>query len=272
MIPDQFQNVSKAFSRQSSSFDETEAHNEILQWMRKQIHAHCLKYFSPGNRILELNCGTGIDAVFFAEHGMQVHATDIAEGMLEELNKKIDQKNLRDKITTQQCSFTELPSISNYNFDHIFSDFGGLNCVKDIEQVIMQFKKLLKPGGTVTLVIMPPVCPWELMLALKGNFKTGLRRLKKNGSDSQLEGLNFKSYYFSPAYIISCFGNEYSKLELQGLGSFVPPPYLDRFPQKYPKLFHRLKKLDEKFYHTFPFNRWADHFILTMKLENSGNV
>src|SRR5436190_17085943 len=124
-----FQNVSTAFSRQSSTFDSTEEKNQILQWMRDQIHAHCLRHFKPGDSILELNCGTGIDAVFFAEHGMNVHATDISEGMLNELRKKISEKNLEGKITTQKCSFTELNFVVDKKFDCIFSDFGGLNCV-----------------------------------------------------------------------------------------------------------------------------------------------
>lgn len=84
-----FQNVSAAFSRQSSSFDDIEENNEILQWMRMQIHAHCSRHFKPGDHILELNCGTGIDAVFFAEQGMKVHATDLSDGMLGELKKII---------------------------------------------------------------------------------------------------------------------------------------------------------------------------------------
>jgi len=272
MNPQQTDPVSIAFSRQSSSFDSIEANNEILQWMRKQIHAHCMRHFKTGNSILELNCGTGIDAVFFAGQGMRVHATDIADGMLHELRKKISEKNLSENISTENCSFTELRNLSKNNFDHIFSDFGGLNCVKEIDRVITSFDDLLKPGGTVTLVIMPPFCPWELALLFKGNFKTAFRRLKKNGAESHLEGEHFMSYYFSPKKIISCFGKKYSLLELQGLGSFVPPPYLDTFPQNHRGLFNKLKRLDEKWSHNFPFNRWADHFILTMKKKNSDQV
>ncbi|CAN5537068.1 class I SAM-dependent methyltransferase [soil metagenome] len=272
MNSSQINHVSEAFSRQASTFDNIEEHNEILQWMRKQIHAHCMRHFKKGNQILELNCGTGIDAVFFAEQGMKVHATDIAAGMLNELRKKIEIKNLGKNISLQQCSFTELHNIEQKNFDHIFSDFGGLNCVKEIDKVIASFTSLLKPGGTVTLVIMPPVCPWEMLLAMKGNFKTAFRRLKKGGAESHLEGEHFMSYYFSPQYIISCFGKEYKKMELQGLGSVVPPPYLHAFPKKHPLLFRQLKKWDEKLCHTFPFNRWADHFILTMKLKSSKHV
>jgi cyclopropane fatty-acyl-phospholipid synthase-like methyltransferase len=249
--------------------------------MRNQIHNHCMRHFKPGNHILELNCGTGIDAIFFAEQGMNVHATDISDGMLNELREKISSKNLGEKITTQQCSFTELEKIGIRKsagthipaslFDCIFSDFGGLNCVKEIDKVFAQFKNLLKPGGIVTLVIMPSVCPWELLLAFKGNFKTAFRRLKKNGAPSHLEGETFMSYYFTPSQIIKAFGSEYQKIELQGLASFVPPPYLENFPKKYPSFFSRLTKLDEKFCHTFPFDRWADHYILTMVRQDSNS-
>ncbi len=263
--------AASAFSKQSVIFDQLEEDNEILQWMRTQVHDHCLQFFKTGDHILELNCGTGIDAVFFAEYGMKVHATDISEGMLSELKKKIAFKNLDNRISVQQCSFTELTSTSTTlsetkKFDHIFSDFGGLNCAENIEHVIAQFKNLLKPGGTVTLVIMPPVCPWEIFLALKGNFKTAFRRFKKNSADSNVEGIHFNTYYFSPSRIIKAFGNEYQVLDLKGLASLVPPPYLENFSKKYPKVFKKLKQADEKLNRTFPFNRWADHFILTMKL------
>jgi ubiquinone/menaquinone biosynthesis C-methylase UbiE len=39
--------------------------------------------FSAGQRILELNCGTGIDAVRLAERGVRVVACDISPRMIE---------------------------------------------------------------------------------------------------------------------------------------------------------------------------------------------
>jgi ubiquinone/menaquinone biosynthesis C-methylase UbiE len=257
--------AASAFSKQSAFFDQLEEDNEILQWMRKQVHNHCLQFFKTGDSILELNCGTGIDAIFFAEHGMHVHATDISEGMLNELRKKIEIRNFGEKISVQQCSFTELNKTEKKSFNHIFSDFGGLNCEKNIEGVINQFKNLLKPGGTVTLVIMPPVCPWEISLLLKGNFKTAFRRFKKNGADSNVEGIHFNTFYFTPSRLIKAFGRDYQLLGLRGLASLVPPPYLENFPKKYPKIFKRLMRTEVKVNGVFPFNHWADHYILTMK-------
>ena len=39
--------------------------------------------FSAGHRVLELNCGTGEDAVFLARRGVRVLATDLSGAMVE---------------------------------------------------------------------------------------------------------------------------------------------------------------------------------------------
>jgi ubiquinone/menaquinone biosynthesis C-methylase UbiE len=262
------ENIGEAFSRQSESYDLADRKNVILQWMRQQVYSHCIKYFHPGEKILELNCGTGIDAIYFAEKGLKVHATDISDGMLAELRRKIEIRNLQRNITPQKLSFFELNVLPQRSYNHVFSNFGGLNCTKDIDQVILQFKNLLTPGGTVTLVMMPPFCPWEIALALKGNFKTAFRRLRKEGTDSNVEGILFKSYYYSPSTLIAYFGKNYRVKELRGLASLVPPPYLENIPIKYPGIFKSLQKADAKLSHRYPFNRWADHFILTMQLQD----
>ena len=42
-----------------------------------------LRTFHPGQRVLEINCGTGIDAVSLGERGIRVLACDIAPRMIE---------------------------------------------------------------------------------------------------------------------------------------------------------------------------------------------
>jgi ubiquinone/menaquinone biosynthesis C-methylase UbiE len=263
---EQEQNVSNAFSRQSENFDEIDKDNQIIQRMRKQVHEHVLSLLKTGDRILELNAGTGIDAIFFAQQGFEIYATDNAEGMLNVFYKKVKELNLEGKIKIQKCSLNNLNEIRTGSFNHIFSNFGGLNCAENIEQVIHQFDRLLKPNGIATLVIMPPVCPWEILLALKGNLKTAFRRLKKGGIPSHLEGIYFNTYYYSPKHLLKAFGKvNYSKISINGLGVLSPPPYLDKFPVNHPKLFQTLCKLEEKIDTYFPFNVWADHFIISMK-------
>ena len=264
MLPSQLKNVVEAFSKQAPVFDLQEEHNEILKWMRRQIHNHCLQFFKKGDDILELNCGTGIDAVFFAKHGIKVHATDISENMLNELEKKIYSENLSSLITFSKCSFAELNTLPEKKYNHIFSDFGGLNCADNLKAIFKQFDNLLHPRGTVTLVMMPPVCPWEILTVLKGNFKLAFRRFNKNGTESHIEGVYFKTYYYSPKQVIKSFSEKYKMVSLKGICSLSPSPYKEKFPKKFPKLYKMLVRADEKLGGFFPFKRWADHFIITL--------
>jgi len=261
----QEQNVSDAFSAQSTLFDEVDEKNPIILWMREQVREHVLELWKPGNSILELNAGTGLDAIFFAEKGFKIHATDNAQSMIDVIDKKITLQSLTGKITTQCCSFSELENISRTGFDQIFSNFGGLNCTDRLDDVINSFDRLLKPGGTATLVIMPRICLWELMLALKGNFKIAFRRLKKGGVRSHLEGKYFNTYYYSPMQVRKMFSEKYSLITIKGLGVFVPPPYLDTFPIKHPSIYRALQSIDKAISTMRPFRSWADHFIISVR-------
>lgn len=258
-----FDSIEKAFSRQSEIFDEYEKGNEILKWMRSVTHRHVLRHLKKSDKILELNSGTGIDAVFLATIGFKIHCTDISEGMLNKLNKKITEFNLHDHITSQQLSFTELDKLYGDSYNYIFSNFGGLNCTENLKDVFIHFSKILKPGCKVTLVIIPPICPWELALILKGIFRTAFRRLHKNGITANVEGIKFTTYYHSVAKTVKALGPNFRIIEIQGLASVSPPPYMINFPKRFPRLYKTLTRMDEKLSHTFPFNRWADHFIIT---------
>jgi len=261
----QFEAVNQAFSKQSKIFDQIDSENVILQWMRKRVRSHVLSLIKPGSHILELNAGTGLDAIFFALGGNSVYATDIASGMVEVLKTKIDSFGLYGRVQADLLSFTDLGKLKDTQFDFIFSNFGGLNCVPDLKSVIDQFSTFLKPGGIVTLVIMPKICPWEIMALFKGNTALAFRRLKVNGAISNVEGTSFTTYYFNPAQVVRYFGNKYRVIKLQGLCSLVPPPSHQNFPSLYPRLWKTLIKIEEKIAYQPFFSSFADHFILSMQ-------
>lgn len=258
-------NVAKAFSAQAPLFDEYEQRNAILQWMRKQIYSACDKYLKPGDSILDINAGTGIDAVHFAQQGHSVFAADIAEGMIAGIQKKIEALNLSQHIQTQRLSYTNLKLLQPNKFHFVLSNFGGLNCVSNLQPIAEQLKQLLHPNGIVTLVIMPKFCLWEMLHFFKGNFSLAFRRLRKNGSIAHVEGHYFLTYYHSVSTVIKSFGKKFKVLEIRGLASLVPPPYMETFPQKYPRIYKLLTIVDELIAPFPPFNRCADHYILTLQ-------
>ena len=259
------QYVSDAFSRQSAEFDEIDKANSTIGWMRDRVRAEVLNYIQPGSRLLELNCGTGIDSLFFAQKGHNVLATDNADGMLQQLNDKIIQLGLQDKVVTKKCSFNNIENLGEGKFDYVFSNFGGLNCTDKLYEVVYGIDKVLKPGGHFTLVIMPKICLWEILMLFRGYFKTAFRRFRKNGTKAHLEGVHFFCYYYSSGYVIKHAGSNYKLNSVKGLCITVPPPFIENFREKHGTAFRLLEKIENSIWSIRPFNLLCDHYVITMQ-------
>jgi ubiquinone/menaquinone biosynthesis C-methylase UbiE len=224
-----------------------------------------MRYVPRGAHILELNAGTGTDAVQLARRGYKVHATDIAPGMLNRLREKVEGLELHGRITMEERSFLSLENVKGAPFDAVFSDLGGLNCVPDLTPVIQQLPKVLKMGSVVTWVLMPHVCLWEMAEVFRGNFSLALRRFSRGSVRANLEGLKFDVYYFSPKQVIRWFGNDFENLALEGLSVITPTAESKNFAKSHPGLYRALSRLDDKLSIHWPWYGWGDFYILTMK-------
>jgi ubiquinone/menaquinone biosynthesis C-methylase UbiE len=259
--------IAEAFSRTAEKYDAFAEDHPHLTRMRNKVYAHVERFIPKGARILELNAGTGTDAVELARRGYRVHATDIAPGMLERLNEKIVQYDLSGKITHQQCSFTEISSVNGAPFDAVFSDLGGLNCVPDLSPIIAQLPQVLRPNATITWVLMPPVCLWEMAEIFRGQPRLAFRRFARHGIRSHLEGLYFTVYYFTPKKVLRWFGDEFDCLAIEGLSVLTPTAEARNFAKRYPRLYRTLSWLDDRVAFSYPWREWGDFFIVTLRYQ-----
>src|SRR4051812_29321416 len=92
------QQAAAAFNKQAAVFDKIYSSNAIIQYKRKRVRDHVERFIKPNSKILELNAGTGEDAIYFAQRGHLVHATDVSEGMQKELLQKVKTNHLEGKI------------------------------------------------------------------------------------------------------------------------------------------------------------------------------
>jgi len=265
-----FDTIAEAFSRTAEKYDAFAEEHPNQTRMRAKVYAHIQRLVPPGSRILELNCGTGTDAVELARRGYHIHATDIAEGMLERLQDKVKQNDLGDQITFQQCSFTDLDQIPNAPFDVVFSDLGGLNCIPDLSPVITQLPNVLRSNGLVIWVLMPPVCLWEMAEIFRGHPRLAFRRFARDGTRAHLEGLHFTVHYFTPKKILSWFGDDYDCLAIEGLSVITPTAESKNFAKRYPRLYRTLSWLDDRLAPRTPWRGWGDFFIITLRYRPKG--
>ena len=257
--------IAEAFSRTAEKYDSFAEDHPHLTRMRNKVYSHVMRYVPHGARILELNAGTGTDAVQLAQRGYFVHATDIAPGMLNRLPEKVNQLGLQDRVTMEARSFLSLEEVQGTPFDAVFSDLGGLNCVPDLTPVIQQLPKILKPGGIVTWVLMPHICLWEMAEVFRGNFSLAFRRLSRGRVRANLEGLSFDVWYFSPGQVIRWFENDFELLALEGLSVITPTAESKNFAKWHTRLYRVLSWLDDKASPHWPWNGWGDFYMLTMR-------
>lgn len=255
-----------AFNAIAADYDLRDNQNPILKWMRKLVHGVYLKYIPAGGKILELNAGTGIDAVFLAEKGYSVYATDISDEMINEIKAKIKKQKTKISIKTEVLSFDEISAITENNFDAVVSNFGGLNCINDFSKLSGDIASKLKPNGLLIAVVMNKLCLWEIFyytLSLK--LGEAFRRFRKNGIMAELNGEKVLTYYFTAGEFAAAFSRNFSKVKLYSLGLKTPPPYLLGIYNRLKPIVKLWMKLDELLMALPVFNQMGDHFIIVMR-------
>jgi ubiquinone/menaquinone biosynthesis C-methylase UbiE len=269
---EQITKISEAFSRKALVYDQFGKGHTNLDRMRAIVRSQVCRLLNQGDAILELNAGTGADAVFFARQGYRVHAIDIAPGMIAQIHAKAAEQKLESLITVQRCSYTQLQNVKAGPFNLIFSNMGGLNCTHDLTVIARSLAKLLLPGGFAVLVVMPPVCPWELLHVLKVGLRPATRRLARGGRLSNVEGVSFLTYYYTPGQVQRAFGPDYFTSNLRGLSVFTPTADNKVFPSRHPRLFEILRRVDDRLSAFWPFNQFGDFFILTLRYLPRGKL
>ncbi len=255
--------VSEAFSAQSPMFDALDEANPLIAWVRERVRREAMKHFRSGDTLLELNAGTGLDSFWFAEQGLRVLATDNAPGMIDRLRTKAATRPEMN-VEVNARDFHRLDDLSPRTFDHVFSNFGGLNCTDRLDVVLGGIDRILKPGGTCALVIMPRTSPWELVELLRGNARLAFRRWRKGGAPANVEGTVFTCHYYDPSYVRRRLPG-FKHVDLMSLSSFVPPPHLLPFARRHPRLTRWMEKAEHSTCRWPLIRSIGDHYLIILR-------
>ena len=254
------------FDAAAAGYDASFTHSVIGKAQRKRVYqllSDVLQKSRP-KKILEVNCGTGEDAIWLAQQHLNVVATDISEMMIETAKRKSN----GDNPVFVQADINELPQpFKGQQFDLIFSNFGGLNCLSPIrlELFFKNASELLAPNGQLVLVIMPKDTKWEQAYFLaKANFSNVFRR-KKNNAIANVDGQSVLTYYYNPKET-KVMANDYFNTEkISPIGFFVPPSYLEPIFSKHSKLFGVLDTFESGVTDWSFLARHADHYFMYLR-------
>jgi SAM-dependent methyltransferase len=256
----------EAFGKLALSYDSDFDTLPASQRLRRIIWEIWLRHFPRGSQLLELNCGTGTDALALAGQGMRVHATDASAQMLDRLREKVSHSAFADRITSQQVPFAELSSLDGRLFDGVYSNMGGLNCEPDMTRVAHDLHALIKPGGCFVGTFLGDWAIWEMAAFIaRGNIRAAFRRRTKEGIPANVAGTLVQTYYYSPRAIAKAFGSDFAVLGLHGLNIFTPPPTSQQAYRRFAGAMRVCERIDDRLMNVAPFNHVGDHYVIVLQ-------
>ena len=257
--------VRKAFNDQALFYDDEFTNSQIGQAQRKQVWRLLKSYIKPNMEVLEINCGTGTDAIELAKKGLKVIATDIAEQMIEKAQEKKNQIAENLNVQFYRMSFEEINRQQfPQRFDLVFSNFGGLNCIspETTSQLSYNLATLVKPKGFLFLVYMTKYCLWEKAYYLwKKDTENGVRRRKSMPVKVKLGEKKIDVWYHPSKEVATYFKPDFTLNASFPVGLFVPPSYLEHFFSSKKSILQLLEMMDQ-FLGFSLFSDYADHQAL----------
>jgi SAM-dependent methyltransferase len=245
----------------AAEYDALAETHPVVIWMRSRIRSLVEARITPPASILEINAGSGLDAAYFTARGYSVHALDIAPGMLEALATKAAAPAAGGRLTFELLSFTDLDRLSG-RYDVVFSNLGGLNCIEDLGSFTRHLPRLLNPGGCAVLVVMPPLCPWEVLQVLRGHVRTALRRLRHGGTLANVGGYRVPVWYHTAGKLERALGSEFRSVALRSFCLFCPPSFFQGLAARHASAIQLLMQADDRLGGSWPFNRCGDFYAL----------
>ena len=205
------------------------------------------KTFQPGDRVLELNCGTGEDALFLSTLGVSVVACDASERMINVATRRMQSVPNRAQIEFEACPTEHIADLYDRGpFDGLLSNFSGLNCVPDLSETAQQLARLIRPGGSLVLVLSSRFCLWEsLWYFAQGKPVRAMRRWKGKATAS-LGNISLEVRYPTLRDIERMFRPFFALRARKGVGVTVPPSYVEALARKHPRTLRSCKPSIER--------------------------
>ena len=261
------------FDHIATTYDDLFTRSMIGQLQRKRVWSY-LEKITPelkGLDILELNCGTGEDAILFSEKGFNIIATDISEEMLSITQEKVQQFSLQNKISSHYLDLESFDdTLFNKKFDLVFSNFGGLNCIppETLKHLIDRIPSVLAPGGRFIGVVMGKHCTWETFyFLLKLKFNKAFRRWTSKSIDADLNGVFVKTWYYSPSQIKRWAKRKFKIKNILPVGLSIPPSYLENFFSQRKRTLLRLNGIEKRLGNVSLLSAFSDHYIIDLSVK-----
>ena len=175
--------TANAFDGMAQEYDAAFTATRLGRVLREMVWERYESRFAGRERLLEIGCGTGEDAVHLARRGHQVFATDASEEMVRVARYKAEHAGVAHRIQFLCAPMESLGhELAGMRFDGVYSNFGALNCAAYLQTLSAELARHLAPGAPLVFVVMGRHVLWEWAWFLaRGEARKAFRRLSRGG-------------------------------------------------------------------------------------------
>jgi SAM-dependent methyltransferase len=256
-----------AFDSVAADYDGPRGNNDLIQDMRSEMWRWLGATFTPGGRLIDLGCGTGLDAVHLAGLGFRITATDWSPLMVERTAVRAAAQHVTDRVRAINVGAHELERLDETGaYDGAYSNLGPLNCVPDLGHVSRECARVLRAGGRLLFTVIGRYCPWEVAHYLRrGRWARAKVRFARDVVPVGMNNHTIWTRYYAPREFYRAFEPHFTLEHYRGLCVFAPPPYLAGVRDRHPRLHQRLWRLDRRVSGWPLIRGMGDHFLIVMR-------
>lgn len=232
--------------------------------MRAVLWKRYLSLFEPGSLVLDVGCGSGIDAAFLANRGIRVIGIDASPSMLGKATARLIDDRLKPLVDFRVLDIGDLTTLPPGQFDGIISAFAGLSTIPDLTRFGDDAARLLRPHGTLLVHLLNRWSLWEWLGLVRHRRYGAARRLGWTVDRKFVIGDRVVTHYLwhgHQAYA-RFFAGRFLLRRIYGLGIFRPPHTVRRLPHSAVRM---LDLVERPIRGRRPFYDWGRFFVLELE-------
>lgn len=257
-----------AFDAIAGRYDALFSDHPIGRTLRAEVWRRLDTRFPPGSRVLDIGCGTGVDAAHLAARGVEVVGFDPSAAMIERAQSRADAAGLGHMIRLIHAPAGAIDNLDVGMFDGVIANFGVLNCLSppELPPIFESLGSHCRPGAVWVGVTMGRFCAWEsAWYGVRGDFRRALRRMRPGGAAADLGAGTFRVHYHAHGEIARAARPWFVPVERCAIGAIVPPTLAGGWLERRPRSLERLLRIERRVAGFSPAVAVADHVLLMLE-------